>query len=236
MTRRSLLSLVFLGLVCSPVLAPAADAPRRKEEIPSGLAISPDGRRLYVALNLSNRLAEIDAGTGKVRRLWDVGVAPYDVALVGAKLYVSNWGGRRPKPGELTGPAGRGTEVKVDPVRHIASEGSVSVIDLQAGNVTGEIITGLHASALFGEEGDLLYLREDVGRHNAVDKIVGWALLDGRLKPAQVASILGVTDTVGPAARCCWPATWAAACGRASPPHPRRATAGPTRSTAGARG
>jgi YVTN family beta-propeller protein len=134
------------GLFSIPL--PPADAPRRKEEIPSGLALSPDGRRLYVALNLSNRLAEIDAGTGKVLRLWDVGVAPYDVVLVGSKAYVSNWGGKRPKPGDLTGPAGRGTEVKVDPVRHIAVEGSVSVVDLAANKITTEILTGLHASAL----------------------------------------------------------------------------------------
>ena len=120
----------------------------RTNEIPSGLAMSADGALLYVVLNLSNQLMEMDARTGKPGRLFDVGVAPYDVVLVRGKAYVSNWGGRRPDADSVTGPAGRGTLVRVDPKRYIANEGSVSVIDLHAGKVAAEILLGLHPSAM----------------------------------------------------------------------------------------
>jgi YVTN family beta-propeller protein len=130
---------------------PPAKAPARVAEIPAGIAVSPDGKRLYVALNLSNRLVELDAATGRVLHLWEVGVAPFDVALARGKIYVSNWGGRRPGADSLTGPAGRGTLVRVDE-RSIAREGSVSVIvpDPNSDSVmpNTEILTGLHTCAL----------------------------------------------------------------------------------------
>ena len=138
--------------VVSPLFSiplPSADAPRRTNDIPAGIAVSRDGKKIYVALNLSNRLAELDAATGKVLRLWEVGVAPFDVVLCRNKIYVSNWGGRRPDANSVTGPAGRGMLVRVDE-RSIASEGSVSIIDLDSELPTAnsEHLTGLHACAL----------------------------------------------------------------------------------------
>jgi YVTN family beta-propeller protein len=130
------------------IALPEANALGRKAEIPSGLAVSADGKKLYVVLNLSNKLGEFDAATGKLLRSWEVGVAPYDVVLTRNKAYVSNWGGRRPDTNSVVGPAGRGTFVRVDPVRHIANEGSVTAIHLTEGSVIREILVGRHASGL----------------------------------------------------------------------------------------
>ncbi len=52
---------------------------------------------------------------------------------------------------------------------------------LRAQQRTFESTGGVHAAGLFAADGTPLVVREDVGRHNAVDKVIGWALLAGRL-------------------------------------------------------
>jgi FdhD protein len=66
---------------------------------------------------------------------------------------------------------------------------------LRAGQAVFEATGGLHAAGLFAADGDLLDAREDVGRHNAVDKVVGRQLLDGRLPASN--RLLAVSGRAG---------------------------------------
>jgi FdhD protein len=66
---------------------------------------------------------------------------------------------------------------------------------LRSGQGVFERTGGLHAAGLFDANGEMVVLREDVGRHNAVDKVVGRLLVDGRL-PAS-AFVLVVSGRAG---------------------------------------
>lgn len=49
---------------------------------------------------------------------------------------------------------------------------------LRKGQTVFDQTGGVHAAGLFGLDGDALVIREDIGRHNAVDKVTGWALME----------------------------------------------------------
>lgn len=61
---------------------------------------------------------------------------------------------------------------------------------LRARQATFEQTGGLHAAGLFTDKGDIAIIREDVGRHNAVDKVLGRALLDRRTDLAQLGLLV----------------------------------------------
>ena len=134
-------------------LAKSIEVPVRRHRhgdssVPAGLAISADGKTLYAALNLKNSLGIFDLASGEMQQEIPVGNAPYDVVLVGGNAYVSNWAGRLPNGGSPTGPSGGAPAVRVDPVRNIANDGSVSVVDLKSGQEIAQVVVGLHPSGL----------------------------------------------------------------------------------------
>ena len=61
---------------------------------------------------------------------------------------------------------------------------------LAAAQATFQLTGGLHASGLFTADGKLLVSREDVGRHNAVDKVLGHLLLSGRMEPSRLVLLV----------------------------------------------
>lgn len=114
----------------------------------TGIAITNDARYAYVCLSLNNAVVRVDLDTGQVDRTIPVGVAPYDILLSadGRRAYVSNWGGRRVRPGDITASSG-GTSVVVDE-RGIGASGTVSVLDLESASETAQVVVDLHPCAL----------------------------------------------------------------------------------------
>jgi YVTN family beta-propeller protein len=125
---------------------------------PSGLSVSPDGSRLYVALNMTNEVAAIDTATNTLIKRIPVGTYPYTTVMSadGSKVYVSNWGGRIPAPGDTTDGM---FPVAVDPRTGIPISGTVSVIDTASNAVVRTIETGLHPTGLaLSPSGDRVYV------------------------------------------------------------------------------
>lgn len=110
---------------------------------PGGLALSPDGKRLFVALNLKHAVAMIDLASRAVKEL-EAGSFPYTVAAAGDRIFASNWGGRKPLPGDRTDGA---FPVVLDE-RGIPASGTVTAFDAESGKRVADMDVGLHPSAM----------------------------------------------------------------------------------------
>jgi YVTN family beta-propeller protein len=125
---------------------------------PSGLSVTPDGTRVYVALNLANAVAVINTATSAIVTRVPVGTYPYTtmVSADGAKVYVTNWGGKIPTPSDVTDGM---NPVVVDPRTGIPVSGTVSVIDTASNSVVKTIDVGLHPTGMaLSPSGDRLYI------------------------------------------------------------------------------
>ena len=115
--------------------------------VPGGFTINEQGDKLYVPLSRSNTLAVVELANASITEI-PVGVSPYEVILLSSqKAYVSNWGGRQPKPGEPTYKTS-GSEILIDPETGIANNGTVSVIDLKSRKQINSIEVSLHPGAM----------------------------------------------------------------------------------------
>src|SRR5262245_39662326 len=138
--------------------APAGTLPITCGSAPSGLSLSGDGSRLYVALNMTHEVAVIDKATRTIIRRIPVGIYPYTtvMSLDGSKVYVSNWGGKVPGVSDFTDGM---FPVIVDSRTGIPVTGTVSVIDTASDTVLKTIDVGLHPTGLaLRPAGDRVYV------------------------------------------------------------------------------
>jgi DNA-binding beta-propeller fold protein YncE len=132
-----------------------------KESFPCGIELSADEKFLYVCLSKKNTLAIVSIETGELVKNEAVGVAPFDVAVQGGRIFVSNIGGRLSTEADRTAPSAE-TKVVVDK-RGIASTGTVSVIDASSHELVDTIDVGRHPSSIgtLGEQVFVCNTNED---------------------------------------------------------------------------
>lgn len=136
--------------------------------LPGGMALSPDGARLYVALNGSNTLGVVDTRTDKLIKEIKVGNAPRQVVIADGRAFVSNEGGRPATARDFTN-LSDGTPLVADRTTGAASTGTVSVVDLAAERETGTVQVGLQPTALFLQGSSLLVANSNDDSVSVVD-------------------------------------------------------------------
>jgi len=142
-------------------------------DLPSGMALSPDGSKLYVALNGVNELGVIDTATNALIQTIPVGNAPRQVVLVGDHAFVSNEGGRRAKPGDFTN-ISDGTNIVASKVTGAATTGTVSEVDLTTGKAVKQISVGLEPTAEYlAPDGTLMVANSNDDTFSLIDTSTG---------------------------------------------------------------
>ncbi len=135
---------------------------------PGGLALSEDGRLLYICLNRNNTVGVFDLASRTLVKEIAVGNAPAEIVVRGNKAYVSNRGGRPAEDGDFTVDSS-GTPIVANKMSAYASTGTVSVVDLIGGSVVRTIAVGLQPTALLLDNGRLFVANTNSDTVSVID-------------------------------------------------------------------
>jgi YVTN family beta-propeller protein len=173
-------------------------------ELPSGMALSSDGSKLYVALNGANKLGVIDTATGTVQDEIPVGNAPRQVLLAdgGNVAYVSNEGGRPANKHDFTN-LSDGTPIVSSRSTGGAITGTVSEVNLTPGHQgeIKEIPVGLQPTALYQDGNALFVANSNDDSLSVIDERTGNVTQTVRTNPvpgAQVGSYANAINMSDP--------------------------------------
>jgi YVTN family beta-propeller protein len=114
---------------------------------PGALSISPDGSALYVALFGTNSLGIVDLATGETTSV-AAGSKPFGAYVTpdGRYVFVSNWAGNLPTEDSATDDSYE--DIEIEPETGATASGTVSVYDVEAGEMLADIEVGLHPTAI----------------------------------------------------------------------------------------
>ena len=142
-------------------------------DLPSGMELSPDGSKLYVALNNTNKLGVIDTATDALIQQIPVGNAPRQVVLAGDHAFVSNEGGRKATPDDFTNNSS-GTNIVASKSTGGAITGTVTEVDLTKGKAVKQIKVGLEPSAEYlASDGTLFVANSNDDSMSLIDTHTG---------------------------------------------------------------
>ena len=136
-------------------LAPAKNA------VPNDMLVTNESGRnyLYAVLNGNNQIIKQDIDSRDTLWIQPTGVAPYGIAKSRDKIYISNWGGGIPDPGDKNVAGAPWGLAKVDSLTGATREGSVTVIHMNSGSVIRQIQVGLHPNDIIsGPDENFIYL------------------------------------------------------------------------------
>lgn len=153
-----------------------------------GLALSGDGKYLYVVQNMVNSVAVIDLTTKQIATVIPVQNAPASIVVLGNRAYVTNQGGRPANPGEYTD-LSAGTPIVADPETASSITGTVSVIDLKKNIVVENISVGLQPTAILAANGLIFVANTNGDSVSVIDPSTNKVLQTLSVRPFQDAPL-----------------------------------------------